>query len=86
MKRKKYKKITYKENSLRIFEIYLSKREKVSILFDIYYEKKGIKNQNKKYFVCTGDVINPQITQNIENIQKNIDNMNILVYDNVQNN
>ena len=84
--KKEFQRINYRENSFPIFEIYLSKQEKVSILFDIYYEKKGIKNQNQKFFLCGGDVVNPKNMINIENIQKNIDNMEILVYDNIKNN
>ena len=53
--KEKTKKINYIEDTCLSFEIYLSNEKKVSDLIDIYYEKKNIKNENKKIFLCNGE-------------------------------
>ena len=50
--KQRFIKVDFIENDILLFEINMPSEKKVGELFDIYYQKKGIKNENKKYFIC----------------------------------
>ena len=80
-KRTQAKKIRFKEGGYLALEIYISIEKKLGELIDIYYEKKGIKNENKKYFLCCGDIINHHKNQLIMEFEKDLDYLDVLVED-----
>lgn len=78
-------KVKYYEKSVLLFEAYISSKKKVNDLFHIYYEKRGITNENKKYFLCNSEAILFEEHKNnniIEYIKKGINNhsLSIAVY------
>ena len=79
--KEKTKKINYIEDTCPSFGIFLSNEKKVSDLIDIYYEKKNIKNENKKIFLCDGDNLTLKREKYIGEIQKNSFILDVLVYD-----
>ena len=73
------KKIKFYENNCLSFKIYLSNKSKVSDLIDIYYEKTGIKNENKKSFVCDGNILNQEENKFIGDIKQDFSELKVFV-------
>ena len=77
--KRKMKQINYKEGGYLIFELYLPNDKKVSDLIELYYKKKNIKNENKKYFLFDGDIMNHYKNKYIRDIEKDIPVLEVLV-------
>ena len=75
----KIKKINYKEDGYLTLKLYLSNDKKVSDLIDMYYKKKKIKNEDKKNFLCGGDIINHENNKEIGDILKDVFAFEVLV-------
>ena len=59
--------------------MYLPNDKKVSDLIELYYKKKNIKNENKKYFLFDGDIMNHYKNKYIRDIEKDIPVLEVLV-------
>ena len=76
---KKIKKIEFNENGCPLFKVYLANKNKVSDLFDIYYEKFGIKSENKKTFFCDGNILNQEENKFIGDIKKDFSECKVFI-------
>ena len=76
-------KVDYYEKSRLLFEVFISSKKKVSDLYDIYYEKRGIINQNTKYFLCNSEAIFFEENKNTiigDYIQKSLDKYSLMLH------